>query len=488
MAVLIMATSMQGIQTFAADTIVTLPVTGTYEQTSARAMLDSINDFRTGSEAWYWNNTDTEKIQCKDLPKLEYDYDLEKTAMLRAMEIAVYYSHTRPNGKAPFSAYSKFMSAGENIAYGFPTASAVFEAWKEDDFSYSGQGHRRNMLSSANTCVAIGHVVRNGVHFWVQEFRSPTVSTTETKVLNDKETVDIDFLSSKLEYKAAPSVINVTYGESYDLTTIKENVYYQGRSYGNGAILTKAIDTFTVSDNSVIEVSGTTLTGKNAGSADLKGKLSNGTDFSIPVTIEAVNIYSANCSDISDQTSTGAPLTPQVMLTYKDKTLTKDTDYTLTYSNNIDAGYGKISIEGIGNFTGLKTVYFLIKNPPKEEKKDTDSNANWSKNNESSNDTTNKDVATAPTNVQSFSLTKAKKSFSVNWYSNSKADGYEIQYATNKKFTGSKIKTCKASKSSLKIKKLKSGKKYYVRIRSFKKTGDKKLYSTWSKIKKVKVK
>ena len=46
----------------------------------------------------------------------------------------------------------------------------------------------------------------------------------------------------------------------------------------------------------------------------------------------------------------------------------------------------------------------------------------------------------------------------------------------------------KGSLEKLTIKKLKAKKKYYVRIRTYKKVGSGKLYSTWSKVKTAKIK
>lgn len=67
------------------------------------------------------------------------------------------------------------------------------------------------------------------------------------------------------------------------------------------------------------------------------------------------------------------------------------------------------------------------------------------------------------------------------------ANGYEISYSTDKKFlTGVKTKTIKGT--SVTIKNLKSKKKYYVRVRSYRKVKGKKLYSEYSKAKSVKVK
>ena len=72
-----------------------------------------INDMRTSStDAWYWNEDDTAKVVCSDLQELAYDYDLEKIAMKRAAEIALSYSHTRPNGESCFRIYGE-----EGISY-----------------------------------------------------------------------------------------------------------------------------------------------------------------------------------------------------------------------------------------------------------------------------------------------------------------------------------------------------------------------------------
>ena len=67
--------------------------------------------------------------------------------------------------------------------------------------------------------------------------------------------------------------------------------------------------------------------------------------------------------------------------------------------------------------------------------------------------------------------------------------GYQVQIATNKKMPKGK-KTVKVSKdkTSCTIKKLKSKRTYYVRIRSYKKVDGKIYYSKWSAVKKVKVK
>ena len=86
-------------------------------------------------------------------------------------------------------------------------------------------------------------------------------------------------------------------------------------------------------------------------------------------------------------------------------------------------------------------------------------------------------------------LTAGKKKFTVQWKKDKKADGYQVQYSTDKKFKKN-VKSVNVSKKSTKatVKKLKKGKTYRVRVRSYKKINGKKYYSGWGKVKSVKVK
>lgn len=92
-------------------------------------------------------------------------------------------------------------------------------------------------------------------------------------------------------------------------------------------------------------------------------------------------------------------------------------------------------------------------------------------------------------------LSAGIKSFSIKWKKLKKqADGYEIAYSTSRKFPKKKTGTVTAGKkvSSKKVRKLKAGKKYYVRLRAYKTVKiqgeQRKLYAGWSKVKTVKVK
>jgi len=101
---------------------------------------------------------------------LSMDKSLLETAMQRAAEISIYYSHTRPNDEECFSLFRDSCAKGENIAMGQPTCEYVTEDWKETEYKYDGQGHRRNMLGRDFNCVGIAGFEYKGYIYWVQAF------------------------------------------------------------------------------------------------------------------------------------------------------------------------------------------------------------------------------------------------------------------------------------------------------------------------------
>lgn len=86
------------------------------------------------------------------------------------------------------------------------------------------------------------------------------------------------------------------------------------------------------------------------------------------------------------------------------------------------------------------------------------------------------------------SVKAGKRKVKAAWKSVSGADGYELQYGVRKSFKGAKKIKLKDSKKAKTIKKLKSGKKYFVRIRAYKNVNGKKVYTKYSAVKKAQVK
>lgn len=85
-------------------------------------------------------------------------------------------------------------------------------------------------------------------------------------------------------------------------------------------------------------------------------------------------------------------------------------------------------------------------------------------------------------------LQAKKKSLKITWKKTKKISGYEIQISGKRNFKRVMKKTAGMTKGKITFKKLKAGKKYYVRVRTYKIIEGKKLYSGWSKIKSKTVK
>lgn len=170
-------------------------------------------------------------------------------------------------------------------------------------------------------------------------------------------------------------------------------------------------------------------------------------------------------SDISSQKVTllskkyvysGKPVTADIRITRNGENLLEGYDYSVTYKNNKKAGIATAIIRGDGSYSGSATVSFRI----------------------------------VPKGTSIRSISPVRKGFSIKWKKRSlQTDGYQIQYSRNKNFSNAKLRTVKDTDKVTYIKrKLKSGKKYYVRIRTYKVVNGKKYCSSWSKRRSVKTK
>lgn len=198
----------------------------------------------------------------------------------------------------------------------------------------------------------------------------------------------------------------------------------------------------------------------NAGTATvtIKGKGNYSGTRTATFKIVPQNMSKVSVAKIANQTYTGKAITPTLTVTNGTTRMTVNKDYTVTYSANKKPGKAKAVIKGTGNYTGSKTVYFYV----------------------------------APAKAQLSSVTSTSaKSMKLKWKKDSKATGYEIYYATKASFSKSSRKAVTISKyktTSKTIKKLKSNKTYYVKIRAYKKVGSKKIYGDWSNTMIVKIK
>ena len=199
--------------------------------------------------------------------------------MQRAAEIAIIYSHTRPNNKDTFSAFYEnsvyYTYAGENIAAGYGTADSVNDGWREDNELYAGQGHRRNMLNSKFNCVGIGHVYYNGFHYWVENFAyRDKVNTTPVSADNTETTLTIPVATSKI------SNFNITFdkdeyslktGESTSISVSDPAISVFGH-WGSRFVFVTDTPDLTIADSTVATLSGS-ITGISEGDTTISASL-----------------------------------------------------------------------------------------------------------------------------------------------------------------------------------------------------------------------
>ena len=95
--------------------------------------------------------------------------DLSASAYIRARELPIKFSHTRPDGSKCFTAMPQIGHVlGENLAGGQTTPKQVVQAWMDS------KTHRDNMLSKNFTEMGVVYYYKSNSkykHYWVQHFR-----------------------------------------------------------------------------------------------------------------------------------------------------------------------------------------------------------------------------------------------------------------------------------------------------------------------------
>ena len=284
-----------------------MPVEVIYHQDEARGMLSDVNELRTGGNAWVWSSDNSEKIYYSNLEELTYDYELEKAAMQRAAEIAVVASHMRPDGSECWSAYPEAFAnsrKGENIAFGFSSASSVFNVWREDDEYYYGQAHRRNMLGEQFQSIGIACAEYNGWKYWVQEFSSKVVSTSPLLYGENKTSVNIPISKSDgwLNMSFADDAyqndpyLTLEPGDEISAPAVNAAFYYQNYLYEDLGRVTNIR-----SDNSyVVKVKSGRLSAVNPGDAVITYKSTFGSFSSTKTLNVHVNGIGVGFYDVAN--------------------------------------------------------------------------------------------------------------------------------------------------------------------------------------------
>ena len=339
-------------------------------------------------------------------------------------------------------------------------------------------------------------------------------------------------ITREREFSDATVVVGVAEAYPYTGEAIKPVVV---RVEDNGKVLTEGTD-YSVSyrDNINAGTASVVITGMDR----YKGEKVQ------TFQIRPQQIARAKVAEIASQTYTGKEIRPTVKVQAADsgKALEEDKDYSIVYVNNKTPGKSSVIVRGMGNYTGAQTVSFNIQIPKVTNVKASAYSSSsvtfsWKSNPIVSGydiyNSNNRPVArvekgsassgkvnklkaatTATFRVRAFVIdegqyyygpftsvkgttaaakpkiksaaSKKSKQAVIKWGKVSKATGYQVYRATSKNGNYKRIAT--TTKTSYTDKSAKGGRKYYYKVRTYRKTGGKNYYSSQSSAKSVTVK
>lgn len=245
-------------------------------------------------------------------------------------------------------------------------------------------------------------------------------------------------------------------------------VTYGVKAFNLGAKAGSAL-TYTSSNNNVAVVDANgNVTIKGAGSAVITINAEENNYYNAAVKTVKITVNKANASITTSAKST-------VSKAYGAKAFSlgaKATSGTTLKYKSSSTKVATVSSKGVVTIKGTGTATITV----------TASGVNY-------NTATKKITVKVSPKKQTVKLKAGKKKAAIQWKKDTKATGYQIKIGTKKNLSGAKTYTVKSYKTYKKtVSKLKSKKKYYVKVRAYKTVGKTKLYGAYSAVKSVKVK
>ena len=523
--------------TTARDGCVLVGVKGSYI-TDVQAVLARVNAIR--KEACEEGVPDPRnakrKLTPSDYVPIRWSSDLEYIARIRAAEASLVIAHTRPNGTSCFTLKSPngIQSYGEVLAWNYTQKFLPgIEQWYEEKADWVNQnsnavtGHYTQMIDPDNIYAGYATFINPDAQYPtttsgeyssyadMDETSGPDISnctqTIEAELgnltagmsdfadLKEENSVQADFyvqlsdsgcklsFLDKAEWKSSnPSVASVDGNGQVkglkkgtaDITASKgsltatrtvrvihEHSWDAGKVTKSATCTKDGEKTYTCSGcgetkTEVIKATGhkmgawktvASATTQKAGRQERSCTVCNYKETRSIPKLKSYNFKVV--SSKSAVTYNGKAQKPAVTVYAGNKKISSKY-YTVSYKNNTAVGTAMITIQGKGNYkkyTG-KTTFRI--------------------------------------NLQKTTLSSAKSSrkgqLQATWKKTAGNAGYQIQYASNAKFSGAKTKNTKATRYTFQG--LKSKRKYYVRVRTYKKVGSNYWYSKWSNVRNVKIK
>jgi hypothetical protein len=173
----------------------------------------------------------------------------------------------------------------------------------------------------------------------------------------------------------------------------------------------------------------------------------------VSYTIVKRSVRSVTCHYKKAKSYTGRWVKPNVTLKVGKVKLEKNRDYTLVYRNNLQIGKASVVIQGMGNFTGKKTISFkIVPQTPKIQK-----------------------------------LKKNKKSFAITYSSGKMVHGYQMEVSTASSFAAKKTQKYILNGNRFEAYGLKKG-TYYIRVKAYYSKKGKRYESGYTSKRKIKIK
>ena len=255
-------------------------VTGTEDYDEAHAVLDIVNKERTAL----------------GLDPLQLDVELTETAMQRAAELSVLYSHNRPDGTNCLTAFPTmgFTTWGENIAIGYDSAADVMEGWfyserklyEEGERDRDKVGHYLNIINPDFKSIGIGCFVQ-GTYYWEQALSGEEparITTGGTVEKSHRINIDYDVCGTDQGFNKNEDLTGKTLamGETFEMHYDVTN----DRWRYNYVTLDPSCVTWTSSDTSVCTVSPAgVVTARAVGKATVTATLPSGRSLSHEWTV-----------------------------------------------------------------------------------------------------------------------------------------------------------------------------------------------------------
>ena len=384
---------------------------------------------------------------------------------------------------------------------------------KADDylFAQSGKGMRMTEFSGVHTDGDFGYVsdvdsdyqdtnvietVEEKINSNVKSDEKITVKLNAVKNIDGDDDNTVIFKNGNIYYKGVDSsnYDEDFYGAVYDLSL---TLTCNDKTKESEVRVVVPYHTYTrlqrLDSAALYAVNFANIKGENKSAADVTRNL----DLINTADTDDYSYYSICSSWVSDHPEIIDAKTGKVTRPEKDTMvkLTVKTYYSASFVEETDFFFDP---GPLGDNAAYRSVRVMVKGTKQDEVKDSkpatkpsEPATTPSTTQPTTKPSTTKNTETVkPKKTSIKKLSKGKKKFTVTWAKVSGVKGYQIQYSSNKKFkknnksvTVTKQKTTKAT-----VKKLKSKKKYYVRVRTYKTVNGKKIYSSWSKVKSVKTK